>query len=208
MGQVISLSAPALDMMLYGEKSRGMGTYLMNQIQNVAPAFNEFSQRIYNALQNSYNYVTNQMLQYGIKSELQQAGLSYVDNYYQPLTSYTELQNANLTMQRWVMAHPEVKQLYVDQNIDGYSGSYENVWGKGVGDKDYNFRKVMDGVVKSTDDGYEIKWYLEDDLPGDKELDAFERTQVLRTWNAIDWMLENCEFDFTHVGDKPTKINR
>ncbi len=208
MGQVINLSGAALDMMMYGERSQSMSSYLASQMQNIVPTFNEFSQRVYSAMQNSYNWLTNQMVQYGLKSELQTAGLTHLDNYYQPLYTFEAIQNANLTMQRWVIAHPEVKQLYVDQNIDGYSDSYQNIWGNGVKENDYNYRRVMSGVPVDTDDGYQINWYLEDLHPGDKELDEFERQQVLKTWNAVDWLLETCQFDFTHMGDSPTKINR
>ena len=210
MGRVITVSEPALDMMLYGDNSSTLSAYLMQQMQQIGPVFNEFSQRLYNNLQNSYNFITDKLTQYGILSQVQSAGGVVLDNYYETLNTFTELQNANLTMQRWIMSHPETRQLYLDQNIDGYSGSYQNVFGKEVGEDDYNYRRVMDGVVQDTTDGngFVIKYYLEDLLPSDTELDHFKRVHILNTYDTITWLYENSKFDFTCTSEEPVKINR
>lgn len=208
MGQVLRISEPALDLVLYGNKSDLMNNYLVQQLQQVRPAFNEFSQRIYQNLQNSYNFINDKMVQYGLLNQLQSQGVQVVDNYYAELNSFTAIQNANLTMQRWVMSHPEVRQLYLDQNLDGYSETYKNVFGKGVGEQDYNYRRVMDGVVQDNDNGWVIKHYIEDLMPGDKELDHYEKVQILHTYDAIDHILSSCKFDFTVNSEAPPKINR
>lgn len=208
MGQVLRMSAPALDLVLYGNKSDLINNYLVQQMQQVKPAFNEFSNRIYQNLQNSYNFINDKLVQYGILNQLHQQGVQVVDNYYMELNSFTALQNANLTMQRWVMSHPEIRQLYVDQNLDGYSETYKNVFGKGVGEDDYNYRRVMDSVVQDTDNGFVIRHYIEDLLPGDKELNHYEKVQILHTYDAIDHILSSCKFDFTVKSEEPIKINR
>lgn len=202
------MSAPALDLVLYGNKSDLINNYLVQQMQQVKPAFNEFSNRIYQNLQNSYNFINDKLVQYGILNQLHQQGVQVVDNYYMELNSFTALQNANLTMQRWVMSHPEIRQLYVDQNLDGYSETYKNVFGKGVGEDDYNYRRVMDSVVQDTDNGFVIRHYIEDLLPGDKELNHYEKVQILHTYDAIDHILSSCKFDFTVKSEEPIKINR
>lgn len=208
MGQVLRISEPALDHVLYGNKSDLMNNYLMQQMQQVRPAFNEFSQRIFQNLQTSYNFINDKLVQYGILNQLHSQGVQVVDNYYAELNSFTALQNANLTMQRWVMSHPEVRQLYIDQNLDGYSETYKNVFGKGVGEQDYNHRRVMDGVVQDNDNGWVIKHYIDDLLPGDKELTHYEKVQILHTYDAIDHILSTCKFDFTVNSETPPKINR
>lgn len=207
MGQVLRISEPALDMVLYGNKSELINNYLVQQMQHIKPAFNEFSNRIYQNLQTSYNFINDKLVQYGILNQLQSQGVQVVDNYYMELNNFHALQNANLTMQRWVMSHPAVRQLYLDQNIDGYSDTYKNVFGKGVGEDDYNHRRVMDGVVQDDGNGYVIKHYIEDLMPGDKELSHYEKVQILHTYDTINHIVTSCKFDFTIKSDEPIKRN-
>lgn len=208
MGMVINVSEPALDLMLYGNKSNILNNYLMQQMQRVQPTFNEFSSRIYNALQNSYNFVNDKMIQYGILNQLNQQGVQVQDDYFRELLSFQDLQQANLTMQRWVMSHPQVRQYYLDQNIDGYSDTYNNVFGKGVGEADYNYRRVMDGaLVDNDDDTFTIKWYNEDLLEGDVPLNHYQQVRIRNTYDAIDHVLKTCKFDFTNTSEEPSKIN-
>lgn len=208
MGIVVNVPQAGLDMILYGDKSNVISNYLYQQMQAMPQAFNDFSQRVFNAMSTSYNYINDKLTQYGILNKLQESGLVVIDNYYQELLTFQQLQNANLTMQRWVMAHPQIKQMYVDQNLDGYSGSYVNISGKGVGEDDYNYRRVMDGAVIPTEDGWVVKHYLEDLQIGDQELDHFKKTQIRNTWEAMDWFLETCNFDFTLKSDTPVKFNK
>ena len=136
MGQVITVSEAALPMVLYGDKSQVVGNYIMQQLGQMPQVFNEFSQRVYDSLLTSYNFINDKLTQYGIRNEIQNSGLQIVDNYYEDLMSFQRLQEANLTMQRWIMAHPQVRQMYVDQNLDGYSSTYKNISGKETGEED------------------------------------------------------------------------
>lgn len=208
MGQVISLSEPGLDMVLYGNKSNVLGNYIQAQLNNLAPVYNEFSSRIYDSLQASMGFINDKLTQYGIMNQVQRAGLQVLDNYFCDLNSFADIQNANLTMQRFIMSHPTVKQLYDNQNIDGYSGSYVNVSGKGFGEDDYTYRRVMSDVLTSTDDHWTVNTYLEDLLPGDRELNHFEKVHILHSYDAVDFLLDNCNFDFTIKSEHPIKINR
>lgn len=204
MGQVLTLSGPSFDMMVYGDKSNLLSNYLQQQLQQIGPGFNDISQRLYQSVVNSYNWVNDKLVQYGIKGELASSGLNVLDNQFIELLDWQALQNANLTMQRWIMCHPEVRQLYLDQNLDGYSDTYVNLNGKDVGEADYDYRRVMSGVL--IDDT--VKHYFDPLMPGDRELDHFEKDIILNTYSTIDWVLENCNLDFTCKGEKPSKINR
>jgi len=208
MGMVLNISEPALDYVLYGNKSNFFSNYITQQLQQIKPTFNEFSNRIYQTLQNSYDFINNKLTQYGIVNQLANSGLQVMDNYIMPLMSFTELQQANLTMQRWIICHPEVKQLYVNQDIDGYSESYKNIFGKEVGEEDYNYRRATDGLLTSTDDYWVVKHYIDDLLPGDRELENFEKFAISHTHDTIDYILSTCKFDFTCTSKTPPKINR
>ena len=208
MGQVLNLSESALDMALYGNKAPILNNYLQQQMSQLQPAFNSFANRIYDSIQSSYNWINDRMVQYGILNQLSQAGVSAIDNYYTDCLSFQQLQDANTTMQRWIMCHPQLNQYYLDQNIDGYTGSYQNVFGKGVGEDSYNYRRLTDEVLIDKDDTWQVNYYLEDLLPGDKELNHYEKVKGLHTHDCIDWILETCQFDFTNVTNSTAKINK
>lgn len=208
MGTVVTIPEAALDYAIYGDNSNAVSTYLVQQMQAMPAAFNGFATKIYNAMMTSYNYVTDTMTKFHLMGTLQKNGIQVVDNYIEVLSTIPQLQNANPTMQRWVMSHPEVRQLFLKQNIDGYSGTYQNVFGKGSGEDDYNYRRVMHGVLQ--DDGKEswTKHYHEELLPGDVQPDHHQQVAILATYSYIDHILENSNIDFTCKSTEPVKINR
>lgn len=209
MAMVMSLPREGVDMALYGQKSLGLQNYIRNQIQNFANPINEYAQRMYNSLVNTYNFYTDSFAQMGLKRELQQQGIAILDNYFEELLSFEDIQNANLTMQRWIMANPNVRQLHLEQNIDGYSETYNRVDITGHSDNDYDYRRVMNGVIRDTgEDTWVSSRYHEDLLPGDRELDHMEKVTILNTWAASDIMLKTCDFDFTCSSETPVKINK
>jgi hypothetical protein len=209
MGQVVTLSDAAADYVIFGNKGPMLGNFLQEQLSRIQPAYNDLSNRVYGALQSSYNFVNDRMVQWGILNQIQQAGMTAVDNYYQECLSFQQLQSANYTMQRWVMSHPEVRQLYLDQDLDGYSDTYKNVFGNDVGNADYNYRRVTDEVlVDGPNDTSIVRYHLDDLMEGDRELGHNEKVNILHTYDAIDHILSSCKFDFTHVGEEPPKINR
>jgi hypothetical protein len=101
-------------------------------------------------------------------------------------------------MQRWIMAHPGVRDSYVNQNCEGYSGTYVNMFGDNVGSNHYDYRRVMDGVPIEEEDGFCLQYFHETLLQGDRELEYGEKMAIVKTWGVIDWMLENSQFDFTN----------
>ena len=197
MGQVINLSEPALDYLLYGDQTAKVTNYLYNQIQALPKTFNAFAERVYSSMLSSYNFLTNNLTQYAIQNQLQENGLVAVNDYYRELSSYEQLATANLTMQRWVMAHPDVKTLYNKQAIDGYSETYPMVGDNGVGINDYNYRRVMNNALQDTENGWKVQTYIDDLYKGDRELTAREQIIIRNSWDAIDHILHSCKFDFT-----------
>lgn len=205
MGQVISLSEPALDYLLYGDQTSKVTNYLYNQIQALPKAFNGFAERVYNSMLTSYNYLTDHLVQHVVMTQLQDNGLAAVNDYYRELTAFNQFTQANLTMQRWVMAHPGVKELYNKQAIDGYSETYTPIDGNGVGENDYNYRRVMNNGLQDTDEGWKVQTYIDELYHGDRELNFREKVLIRNSWDAIDHILHSCKFDFTVKSTDPVE---
>lgn len=208
MGIVSTIPESAADYVMYGDKSHIVSDYLRGQLERVPQVFNQFTQRIYEAVQQSYNYVTDGLIRHGIMNHLGGQGIRITDDYIRALRTFEEIQQAEPTMQRWIMSHPEVKQLYLDQNVDGYSDTYVNTFGTGVAEDDYNWRRVMSGIEQ--DDGVTSKVTVyEDDLyDGDSELDFYKQSEIIETYRALSVLLVKQKYDFTLKSEALMKINR
>jgi hypothetical protein len=123
----------------------------------------------------------------------------WVSNQIQALYDMAQFQTASLTMQRWVMAEETLRRKYLHQEVDGYSDSYKNLQGNAVGEAQYDWRRVMDGVGRLEGDDYILKRY-QDYLPeGERELTSFEKLDVLDSWARVRHILEE-------GGEDPTSL--
>lgn len=209
MGQVVTVPEGALNYILYGDNTEVLGNYIKNQLETIPQAVTGFAGRVYDNLRSSYNYVTDYLTKVNIFHSLNDVGVTVANNYIVPLVTFEEFQTANPTMQRWVMASPEIKSLYLKQNIDGYSDTYVNVFGEGEKEHDYNYRRVMSGALVDIDEHTSRVSIYEDELyPGDRELDYHEKIIVRSTWDNIRLLMSESDFDFTCVSGEKVKINK
>jgi len=93
------------------------------------------------------------------------------------------LQNAPSEMQRRIMASPEIRQLYHQNRVDGYSDTYTDLDPGKVGVDHYDYRRVTDGVMMEQLDGTfcAINYFEELRDKGD-ELDTIEQIDIMATW--------------------------
>lgn len=208
MGTVHTIPESALDYVMYGDKSNIVSNYLQSQMQNMAKFVNPLTDRIYAAMQSSYNYVNDSLVKTGILSSLRSTGVAVTDDFFAVLTTVEDFRTANTTMQRWIMAQPTIRQHYLDQNADGYSDTYQNVFGKEVGEDDYNYRMVMSGVVVDTDEHTSYSMYHDSPYPGDRRLTYEEKMTVLSTWDHLQAIMDSSVIDFTHQTNSNARINK
>lgn len=214
MSRHVELSPGALDVALYGDNSSFLTSYLDQQLSAMGQYSSGVTNRLHELGQRSYDYVSNTMRDFAVREELIRAGVEIIDNYFKPLRTFDELRNANVTMQRYIMAEPTVRELYLGENIAGYEDTYNYVsqaYSDGVADDDYDYRRVMNGVFVMSedeeDDTYYRTHYHEELIDGDRELTFMEQCDILETWDYIRDLLEETKFDFTSSSEEPQRIN-
>lgn len=102
------------------------------------------------------------------------------------LNDLQALQHAPPVMQRWIMAMPELRTLYHQQRVDGYSDTYVDLHPDVKGEAHYDYRRVIDGLMQETpEEDWSATMYLEELYPGDADLTLQEQQAVLDTWANV-----------------------
>lgn len=119
-----------------------------------------------------------------------------------------DIQGLKPLMQRYVMAMPQIRQLYHEQRCDGYSDSYVDLYPDAVGEGHVDYERVMSGIVTELPaiDGKEPGWkatmYPNDVKDGDRELEADEQFKILNTWDWVGLYVARGEDPTSMIGDK------
>ena len=121
--------------------------------------------------------------------------LSWKGNNVHLCTSIEQIQASNPVLQRYLMAEPNLRQLYLNQSCEGFAGVYNNVHGNAIGVNHYDYRRVTDGMLMVTES--EIEWndFYELIPDNDKELELYEKADMIRNWNLVNIALDANEMD-------------
>ena len=108
-----------------------------------------------------------------------------------PLETIDALQHAPNCMVRYLMAEPNIRWLYHQDQADGYRDRYVDTEPGQIGEDHYDYRRVMNGmvVIDEEDEDGEPGWHFtewcEDLDEGDRELYFVEQVDILRSWQEI-----------------------
>ncbi len=199
--QVVPNGSPlTFNMMLYPEQHYRNQSYIQQKIEQVSTQLgsvvSDFSTKFMERARSLYEQAHNSQAVLAAKAAIRATKGLFHPNAIIQLDSLDELRSAQPVMQRYLMANPIVRELYLEQRIDGYSDTYVNVHGKNIGENHYDYRRVMDGVVVDHElremltgkpvSEDEPEWtcttYFEDLLPDDRELTAMEQTDMINNY--------------------------
>ena len=198
MVQFVQAGPQAFDMLLYPEQSPLNSMYIQEQLSRFSNTLTEAGQRFMSESKKIYEQIQD--------SELLQktrAAIRTVQGYFHPnaivsLETMESMQAASPVMQRYIMAMPEIRELYQKQLIYGYQDTYADVH-SGVGVEHYDYRRVMTGMAYDTHEGEEwcVSIYPDELIEGDRELLFTEKCDILRTWDYASIFLAAAEKDPT-----------
>jgi len=178
-----------------GEQNRDVMGY-------IATRFDDFRRSLSDVRQDMADWFTKQYHEQQAKAQ-SHAVRAFKDRVHQLfgndgiryLPTINDVQLADPEMARWVMAHPQLRQLYKDEQIVGYGDGYENVHPEGVGPTHYDYRRVTEGVVMRDEDrgDHYVNNYIEKFHTGDKTLSIREKDDILSTWGIVDDHLSDAD---------------
>lgn len=189
------------DAFIYGEKHPSTLDYLKNQFNKISDTISEPARMFMQQGRELFDHFNGseamRFARNAVSRVFSTAPEVRIDNV-QSLFDLYQFQNAGLTMQRWVMANPEVRKLYHAQQIDGYSETYVDMHPEDIGVNHYDYRRVNDGVMKMNEEhGWTITQYGDELKEGDRDLMIEEKSDILYGWSNIEYMLSICREDPT-----------
>lgn len=179
----------AFNAMVYGEQSPANLTYFQQEVQNISNlgnALTDIGRAFYNNASELYERFNGSAAMRLAKAASRAAVGLFTPDRIAYIQDIGGLQQAQYTMQRWIMANPVVRDLYQQQKCDGYSESYVDVHSGKLGEKHYDYRRVMNGVVVIEEDSWHSKTYCEELLDGDRDLMPEEQVEILSTWSILE----------------------
>nr|DAX47750.1 MAG TPA: hypothetical protein [Caudoviricetes sp.] len=187
----------AFDAMVFGQAHPGTLNFLTQQYQQLtqsaANLVGQAKDLFLTTAQSAYDRYVSPEAQMRIRSMLGQVEDNTLHEVVRHMYQAEEMQQAGLVMQRWIMAEPTVRAMYLKQQLDGYADVYQNVHGEDIGDTHKDYRMVKDGILEFVYDedgelaGYEVPHYmLEAELAEDEpQLEIDEQVDILSTWDAM-----------------------
>lgn len=180
----------AFDAILFPEQSPMNFQYIQNQLTNFSNTLTDIGRSFVEQSREIFEKINDSNAVRLAKAAVRMAKGMFHPNMIIPLETVEDLRAAQPMMQRYIMAETTLRSQYHKQLVDGFSETYADVDPGLVGDKHYDWRRVMDGVVVDTTDSegedswVAVQYY--DELRGDdRELDMVEKVSILHTWEAV-----------------------
>lgn len=195
---VVDGGSEMFSMLAYQEKHPDTVAFVRSQFENISNTLTDAGRMFYHGLRDSFERANSSDAMRRARLAMQK-----VKNVFQPdivtsMFDLVEIQAAQFQMQRWIMAMPQLRQMYHEQRVDGYSESYIDMAPGQVGEDHYDYRRVMHGMVQDDpENDWKATFYLDEILPGDRELNFDEQIDILNTWDVVKVYLDRGEGDPT-----------
>lgn len=186
MVQVLTGPVESFDMLLYPEQSMQNQQYIQNQLNQINTTLSDIGQKFMQGATELYNRINDSDIVRRAKAAIRMAQSSFHPNQIRSLETLEDLQAASLVMQRWIMAQPDLRALHQRHLVEGYSDTYVDIHKDTIAESHYDYRRVMDGVIREEEDGWVSRQYIEDLLKGDRDLVFDEQVDILKTWQIVE----------------------
>ena len=182
--------------LLYPEQSPFHGNYFHTQVTNFNEILTETGQNFMSAARTIYDKINDSAGAELARRAIRAAKGMFNSNLIVPIFNLEDIQLAQPTMQRWVMANPVVRDLYHQQRCSGFADTYVDMEPGTVKETQYDYRRVMNGVIVEDEHDWHAKIFFDELREGDRELTHHEKFDILDTWSIVEM--------FVKAGKDPT----
>jgi hypothetical protein len=183
------MDTAAFDALAYGLPNVNTLQYLQQGIQQVQQYLTPIGQQFMAKVNEYYEAANGSEAMRKARAAINKAQHLFQTDTIQHMNTIGQFQNAGHVMQRYVMANEVVQQMYEDHRLEGYQGMYVAPFEGQFREQNYNWRRVMNGVMQMDEDPDGSFWFQTWDetlLAGDRELELYEKRDILNSWEAIE----------------------
>ena len=175
----------AFDSLLYPNQHPNNDRFIQSQFnENITTSLNDVGRTFISKAKETYERLKSSEVMRVAKAALNQASGLFMPNKIMEIRTIEQMQVAQPIMQRWIMAEPQIRQMYNDKLCHGYADTYFDINPGTVAETDYNYRAVMDGVIVDQKDGsWKAKSYGQDLIEDDEPLTVFDQFTILKVWD-------------------------
>lgn len=148
-----------------------------------------------NAKQNHEKFMTSRLWEFSNLFDGKKG--MYVGKYEIGFLSKAEYQRDAIGLMRnYIMANPNVMEMYNDDRIYGYGGDFSDLC-SGIGRENHFFNKAMSGVLYYNEDKELVRTDYTTSIDGFGTLTRQERQDIQRTWLHSNQHIAENLLDFT-----------
>ena len=196
--RIVQGGQAAFNALAFGSKPPELRSFFEERLQSINAGIGGYSEKFKARANEMFNSFHGDRV-----VQIAKAALNQVRGFFKPdeivnLTTIEDLQVAQATMRRMVMANPVVRELYHKQRCDGYSDSYVDADPGKIGWDHYDYCRVMTGIVEVTDESWKFTSVAHDQRPGDSELDFHDQFSIVaQTWPSLEAIMAQAAKDPT-----------
>jgi hypothetical protein len=188
-------SVDSFDYLAFPNQNPANTLYIQNQLTNFSQSLTDIGRKFIETSQAIYERVNDSNAIRAAKAAVRMAKGMFHPNEIRPLTTMEDIRFAQPIMQRYIMAQPDLRQMYHRQQCDGFSESYVDIEPNRVGLDHYDYRRVMSGIVVDEttpdgEDGWVSRTFFEDERGIDAPLDFADKVNILKTWDLVSMFVE------------------
>lgn len=185
---IIDGGATAFKTLAFGMPHQGTLNFLEHRLQRTSEFLNETGREFMSRGLEIFNQYAGSEAMRLAKAAIRSVQHAFDPNVIMPLHDIGAIQQAPLSMQRWIMAEPTVRALFHQNRCDGYSDSYVDMHPGQIGQDHLDWRVVNNGYIHETPNDEEYDWtcvnYF-DVREDDVQLDLGEKNTIFDVWDKL-----------------------
>lgn len=207
--RVITGGAEIFDALVYHEPHPGTMNYLQSQFDNMSAGMAGIGSGFMETARSAWDRFGNSDAFRRAKAAVRMVSHMWQRDEIKSIWEMASFQQAPLTMQRFLVANPNVRQMYNEQRVDGWSDTYVDMYPGKSGWQHYDYQLVADGFVQTkpimdeegevVDNDFHVEFFFDEPVEGDRKLTLLEQHDIFACWDAMNALIAD-------GGEDPTSV--
>lgn len=186
MAMYIEGGALAFNELAYAPRDQSTIEYLKESAMNLSQNLTDTGRMFMDTTRQQWSHFFGDNALRAARAAVRTVQTMWDSDVIKQLTTIAQMQHAPVVMQRYIMANPVIRGMYLAQQLDGYSDTYQNIHGSDIGHAHYDYRRMMNGIVEEREDGGWEAWTFFDELlEGDHELTFDQQGELIDSCSNI-----------------------